>query len=462
MAVPSTRAIAVGAFVIGGLLLFSIGLFMIGNRRMLFTEHFEVRAQFARIAGLQVGAKVRVAGMDAGEVKEIHVPTGPSGKFTVIMSVRKDLNAVVRTDSAASIQNDGLVGNKFVQIEAGTDAAPVLADKGTIQGVEPFDIADLMKKMSDSIDIINATIDQVQGQVGEALTAITDTAQTTQELVAAASTDVRAIAESGRRLTGNVNDIVAGVKAGRGTMGKLMTDDGLYRQVREISEQTERAVANLREASERAKQAIDEFRGEGGPMKGLAGDLTQTLNYARNAMADLADNTEALKHNFLFRGFFNKRGYFDLNDLTVQQYRAGALEAGRVPLRIWLKDGVLFTTDATGREVLTDDGRSRLDSAMAQFVRYPKTSPLIVEGYATQGTEDERYLSSRARAQLARDYIVSRFGLDPRTVAVMPMGSKAANSPRGGSWDGVAMAMFVQKDVFATPKPVAQGLIDRH
>ncbi len=459
---PRGRAVAVGAFVIGGVLLFAVGLFLIGNRRMLFADHFELRAQFARIAGLQVGAKVRVAGMDAGEVKEIHVPAGPTAKFQVVMTVLSELHPVVRVDSVASIQNDGLVGNKFVQIEAGTEASPQVPDQGTISGAEPFDIADLMKKMSDTIDAVNSTIDDVQTELTEALGAVTDTAQTTQDLVTDVSKDVREIAASGRRLSGNLSNIVANVNAGRGTVGKLLTDDALYAQARQISEQAQKTVANLREATEQAKQAIADFRGQGGSMKGLTGDLSQTLNYARDAMADLAETTEALKHNFFFRGYFNRRGYFDLGEVTVQQYRAGIFEkSGRVPLRIWLRADLLFARQADGREALTDDGRLRLDSAMSQFVRYPRDSPLVVEGYATGLTADGQYRLSRARGELARDYLVTHFGLDPRAIAVMPMGFDAPNSPGGKEWDGVALTLFVAKDAFTADAPVAQGLIDR-
>jgi outer membrane protein OmpA-like peptidoglycan-associated protein len=110
---------------------------------------------------------------------------------------------------------------------------------------------------------------------------------------------------------------------------------------------------------------------------------------------------------------------------------------------------------------LTDDGRLRLDSAMSQFVRYPTRSVLIVEGYGIETTGGERYLLSRARAQLARDYVVARFGLDPKNVTVMPMGSAAPNSPGGATWDGVALTLFVPKDAFTARKSVAQGLIDR-
>src|SRR3954468_17688111 len=112
-----SRTIAVGAFVVAGVLLFAIGLFFIGSRRMLFEDTFEGYAEFANVAALQNGAPVRVGGMSAGEVKHVQVPASPAARFRVRMTVREDLHPLIRLDSVASIQNDGLVGNKFVQIE---------------------------------------------------------------------------------------------------------------------------------------------------------------------------------------------------------------------------------------------------------------------------------------------------------------------------------------------------------
>ena len=68
---------------------------------------------------------------------------------------------------------------------------------------------------------------------------------------------------------------------------------------------------------------------------------------------------------------------------------------------------------------------------MSQFVQYPRTSPFVVEGYAQQPTADERFLLSRSRAQLVRDYILGRYGLDPKVIVVMPMGADADGSPSG-------------------------------
>jgi phospholipid/cholesterol/gamma-HCH transport system substrate-binding protein len=203
-------------------------------------------------------------------------------------------------------------------------------------------------------------------------------------------------------------------------------------------------MATVREASEEAKAAISDFRGDGGPMKGVTGDLQETLAAARDAMTNLAETTEALKHNFFFRGFFNRRGFFDLDEVSVQEYRQGALATkDRRVFRIWLKANMLFEPDANGQERLTDAGRARLDSAMSQFVRYPKRSPFVVEGYAQVATFDERFLLSRHRAQVVRDYLVGKYALDANFVATMPMGEQADGSPEGDRWDGVGLAMFI-------------------
>jgi phospholipid/cholesterol/gamma-HCH transport system substrate-binding protein len=441
---PASRSAAVGAFVIGGLLLFAVGLFLIGDRRLLFGDTFHAYAEFSSIAGLANGATVRVAGLNAGEVESISVPGSPSGRFRVRMRIRSDLHPLVRLDSVASIQNDGLVGNKFVQIETGSDGSPAVADQGTIASREPFDLANLLARMSDTIDTVNETIADLRGEVEETLGAVTDTARTAQGVISDVGRDAQTILTSAERISRDVERVITGVKDGRGTIGRLITDDGLYERARGIAAEAESIMTNLRQATAEARAAMTEFRSGGGPAKGLTADLQQTLAAAREAMTNLEESTEALKRNFLVRGFFNRRGYFDLDDVTVQQYRAGALDTSeRRALRIWIRADLLFEQDAAGAERLSDAGRARLDSAMSQFVKYPRTSPLVLEGYAAAVTADARHLLSRRRAVLVRDYVVGKYGLDPTVVATMAMGNEAEDSPSGRTWDGVALAMFV-------------------
>jgi hypothetical protein len=207
-------------------------------------------------------------------------------------------------------------------------------------------------------------------------------------------------------------------------------------------------MTNVRDVSTEARRAIADFRSSDGPAQGLMADMRVTLTQAREATGDLADNMEALKRNFLLRGFFNRRGYFDLDDISPAQYRQGVLENGkRKAMRIWLSSEVTFVRGADGLEQLSPDGRVRVDSAMATFLRYLPSNPLVVEGYATAGTADERFRVARLRAGIVREYLLGRYALLPQHTGFMALGSDAKGSPNGtDGWDGVAITLFLDRE----------------
>jgi hypothetical protein len=104
--------------------------------------------------------------------------------------------------------------------------------------------------------------------------------------------------------------------------------------------------------------------------------IRNTLSSIEEVTQDLAESTEALKRHFLFRGFFQDRGFFDLDTISREAYQEGLLERDhRTAVRIWLDAAVLFERDRDGVERLTPDGRGRIDSAMSQLVQYPATAP---------------------------------------------------------------------------------------
>ena len=119
----------------------------------------------------------------------------------------------------------------------------------------------------------------------------------------------------------------------------------------------------------------------------------------------------------------------------------------RTALRIWIDAGGMFARGPDGAEQLTVAGRRRLDSAMADFVRYPRDTPLVVEGYAGAGDGETPYLVSVDRAQIVRDYLLGRFRRQTTLTDIMPLSDEAPGSPRGdGRWSGVALALFVSND----------------
>ena len=290
---------------------------------------------------------MRVAGLDAGEVTEIQVPPTPSGKFRVRMEVRDDLHQLIRTDSVATTQTEGLVGAIFVNIAAGTDQAPLVPEEGTIPGREPFPMADLLQQASDTVTLVNDTVESLRGDITKAVEQVALTAEDAHALVEDIRPDITDIARNGNRISGDTQQIIERIRAGEGTIGKLINDDTLYRRATEIAteaksvmENVKAVVENVKEVSNEARRAISDFRSKDGPAQGLMADMRVTLAQAREATADLADNMEAMKHNFLLRGFFNRRGYFDLDAISPAEYRKGVLENGkRKAMRIWLGDG---------------------------------------------------------------------------------------------------------------------------
>jgi phospholipid/cholesterol/gamma-HCH transport system substrate-binding protein len=440
----SAKVVGAGAFVVIGALLFTAALFMIGERRMLFEDRFELYTELATLGQLEAGAIVRVAGMNAGEVTEIQVPSSPAQKFRVRMEIRDDLHPLVRTDSIASVQTEGLVGGIFVNIATGSEQATEVPDKGTIPSREPYAFADLLEQASETFTQVNMTVEKLSSDLEVTIEEIKVATKDAHQLFIDITPQIKAIAENGSRISADTQQIMASVRAGEGTIGKLINDDSLYVRAREIADEAKTAMANVRQVSDEARRAIADVRAEDGPAQGLFADMRATLSQAREATADLADNMEAMKHNFLLRGFFSRRGYYDLNAISPAQYRNGVLENGkRKAMRIWLSSAVLFAPGPGGTEILTPDGRARIDSAVVTFLKYLPANPVVVEGYATEGIAGERFRQSRQRAALVREYLLGRYGLMPQHTGFMALGADAVESPNGGRWDGVALTLFL-------------------
>ena len=444
MATPA-RLAGVGVFVFLGLSLFAVALFMIGDRQLAFARKVVVYTEFKTITGLQPGAIVRVSGAPAGSVTDIDVPSDPSGRFRARLEITEDLHQLVRTDSVAAIQTEGLVGGSFLAVSTGTAGAPRAPEGSTIPSREPFLLADMFEQVSGTIGKVNATIDSLGAGIEKTLTSVDTTVGSANALIVDVSDDVKTLASASARITSDAAQIAESLRKGEGTFGKLLKDDELYRRATTIAKTAETIAADAQKAVQQARQAFDGLNAEGGQITGVTARLGETLEQARTAMAGLSENMEALKRGFFFRGFYNRRGYFSLDDISPEEYRAGELtKENRRASHVWLAHDALFAPSGKdGTEQLTDGGAAQLDAALAPNLTRLGDSVVIVEGYSDAGSLADRYVQSRARAALVRAYLIERFHLDPGAVGVMPLGADAVGSPQGGMWNGVALAVFV-------------------
>jgi phospholipid/cholesterol/gamma-HCH transport system substrate-binding protein len=443
------RLAGIGAFVLGGLALFAVALFLIGDRQMAFATKFTVYTEFKKITGLQPGGIVRVSGAKAGSITQILPPATPGQKFRVKLELTEDLHQLVRTDSIATIETEGLVGGSYLGIAIGTDAAQPVEPNATIAGREPFEITDLMVQMGDTVKKVNDTIDALKGDVERAVVGIADTADSAKTLLAAVSVDLKLMAASGAKISGDAAEIAEGLRSGKGSLGKLLNDDELYARVTGIVRQTEEIATSTRQVIDTAKRTLEGFQSKDGPVQGMTASVTQTMDDARAAMAGLAENMDAMKHNFLLRGFFKNRGYYDLAQMSPGDYRKGTLTNGsdRRLVRVWHRSDELFEPhpDRPETERITEEGKARIGSAIAPYLERIASGIVMVEGYAQQGTPAEQYLRSQARASLVRDYLVAKFRLDPQATGAMPLSASSPGSPGKAPWDGVALAVILPK-----------------
>ncbi|HYL99205.1 MAG TPA: MlaD family protein, partial [Blastocatellia bacterium] len=203
----NTKRISVGIFVIGGLALFGIGIFLIGDRHQLFSRHAEYYSEFVNLAGLANGANVRVDGMDAGQVTAIEAPDSPSSRFRVKWRIDEKLSGLVRSDSVATVATEGVVGGTYLAVRGGTAQSAEARPLATIPSAEPIELSDLLANGAGLLSDARGTLKQVSSKLGVTLDTLTATAS-------------------------NANDVVDGLKEGRGTVGMLLRDQELANEIR--------------------------------------------------------------------------------------------------------------------------------------------------------------------------------------------------------------------------------------
>ena len=129
-------------------------------------------------------------------------------------------------------------------------------------------------------------------------------------------------------------------------------------------------------------------------------------------------------------------------------------DGGRHLTRVWRRSDALFepVPGSQGAERLTDVGKAAVDSAIAPFLEHVASGIVIVEGYSQEGTRDQQYLRSRTRASVVREYLISKFHLDPQAIGAMPLSAESTGSPANAPWEGVALAVILPKTTLAPRK----------
>src|SRR6201998_1376682 len=225
------RYLSVGIFIIAGVTLFALGIFLVGSRHEAFSRLMFLYTEFANLDSITNGSKVQVAGMDAGQVAKIDVPNSPNGRFRVQMRVNEQFHGLIRSDSVVTVDTEGVVGNTFLTIHTGSPNAPIAQADFILQSKPPVTISDLLTNGLGVMNDADATMKQVGGKLNVVLDGAHDA-------------------------VGNANDLLVGLKEGRGPVGMLLRDEKVANQIRETLSTVQSTTSNLKQASAGAHSPV--------------------------------------------------------------------------------------------------------------------------------------------------------------------------------------------------------------
>jgi hypothetical protein len=199
------QVVFLGAVVIAGLGLGTWGLFRVGERQRLWSDTFRVHVGFSRLQGVSVGTPVRVRGLEAGVVSAVDLPESDraDGALVLHLTLDRRFQHLVFADASACILNEGMVGGKVVEIDPGRRESGPVADGARIASHSDADLNDLLK--------------QTQA-------------------------------------------VLADVREGQGTLGRLLKDGRAYAEVVAALEQTRQLVQKSQDAVESVKQDAEAIK----------------------------------------------------------------------------------------------------------------------------------------------------------------------------------------------------------
>jgi|ERR1700722_4373814 phospholipid/cholesterol/gamma-HCH transport system substrate-binding protein len=366
-----SRAARLGAFFIAALTILASGIFIIGGRQYLFSPTYRLSTKFGSVVGLDSGADVRVGGVHSGSVRNVELPSKPTDKITVWMDLNRSSQNIIKQDSVATIETEGLLGNEYIAISFGSTDGKNVADGDTIGSEPPLEMSALFKKA-------NLILDSSQA----ALTNVT---------VA----------------TANLSSITNKIDRGEGTIGALVNDKTIYSQL-------DQTTAGLRD----------------------------TVIKAQGGVTDFQENMEALKKNFLLRGYFKNRGYENTIDLTKN---AIATLPQAEPIKT-------FTFDAKQLFDKVDTAKPKNQKSLrvaGQFLADNEFGiAVIVVSTSLAGDTEKDLVLTQARAMVVREYLVENFGFDDAEVKTLGIGKK--NGTNEASWGTVDILIYPSQTVVPT------------
>lgn len=318
MAKQPMNRLKLGVFVLAGMVILIASLYLIGKNQHLFGSNYILRARFDNVTGLVAGNNVRYSGIVAGTVKSINIIADTV--LEVEMTIATNFQQVIRKNAVVSIGSDGLMGNKVINIVPGRDGAAYAIDGdllNTHTGPDTDEMLEVLSRTNRNIaeitDALKVSVNRLNSSTG--LWGVLEEENLPERLEKSLLNLQHATAYASSMMA-NLDGIIRDVKNGKGSAGELLIDTSIAYSVKQAIAKFS-TVANSADSLARQLEAItgsinNDINYGKGPANAILKDtalvnaLQRSLDNIEKGTASFNENMEAMKHNWLFRGYFKK------------------------------------------------------------------------------------------------------------------------------------------------------------
>jgi len=312
----NSQKIWLGVFVIISTVLFVLAVYLIGQKQNLFQKTFTISAYFQNVNGLQKGNNVRYSGINIGTVKDIEMVNDST--IRVAMYIEEEIIGHIKKNAIATIGSDGLVGNMIVNIVPGKGMAGLISDGDVITSYSKIGADDILSTLSVSSenaailtsDLIKITDAMIHGK-GTLAVLLNDTimAKELRQSVA----NLKIASRDASNTISDINHIIMSLKTDDNTvLGMLLNDSISGKNLKSIVSNLEASSMEIQNVIANIDTTVVDFRSSEGAYNYIVNDtslvnsLKSTLQNINEGTDKFNQNMEALKHNFLIRGYFRK------------------------------------------------------------------------------------------------------------------------------------------------------------
>ena len=270
----------VGLFVLMALLIFVAGIIYSGQVRKWFNpgETLKVVLPADGLFGLAEGSTVEILGTKAGQVRDIVI--NPNQDIHANVRIDSDMAVFVRSDSKATIRKTfGIAGDAYLEITRGTGKP--LDWEYAVLTVESD------RKTSDTLSEV---IDELRAKV----LPVIDDAHKAIRMLTTVARDLQDPDKGVQQLLANLNSIADKIDSGEGTLGRLLTDDKLLRDLEGLTARMGPIVDDLKTAIQNVSEFSDQFNIETGDIPDIIRRLKETMASMEMVMADIRRTTPQL------------------------------------------------------------------------------------------------------------------------------------------------------------------------